>query len=204
MKKRKKSNNNLIFILSLIFILVIILIVVFTFILGKTNETYKTEYLNNINYILDNDIYYKNLTNNTMDDYYNSSNKNIESSFLEYKYELNTNTFYETKLNYSNNIYTSLIYSYFLNSPFINSTYEIKTGNSSIIINGIYSEQNNSISCNIENISNYHSNINKDVYCKTISDNINDFITERNNFINDSRFISILQNEYIDVVIGEE
>ena len=200
MKSRKKEEfNSYIPLLVFILVLLIGLILVFTIVLGKTDESYRNDYLKELDYVLDDNIYYKNVTNNTMDDFYNKKS----DSFLEYKYEVDSNTFYETKLDYINNVTSSLIFRYILNDNLIRATYELSTTNSNVIIEGNYNEQNNSISCNIESSNNYNST-NIDSYCNIISNNIEDFKKERDNFINDSKFTSILQKESSEVVIGDE
>lgn len=200
MKSRKKKEfNSYIPLLVFILLLLIGLILVFTIVLGKTDESYRNDYLKELDYVLDDNIYYKNVTNNTMDDFYNKKS----DSFLEYKYEVDSNTFYETKLDYINNVTSSLIFRYILNDNLIRATYELSTTNSNVIIEGNYNEQNNSISCNIESSNNYNST-NIDSYCNIISNNIEDFKKERDNFINDSKFTSILQKESSEVVIGDE
>jgi len=200
MKSRKKKEfNSYIPLLVFILVLLIGLILVFTIVLGKTDESYRNDYLKELDYVLDDNIYYKNVTNNTMDDFYNKKS----DSFLEYKYEVDSNTFYETKLDYINNVTSSLIFRYILNDNLIRATYELSTTNSNVIIEGNYNEQNNSISCNIESSNNYNST-NIDSYCNIISNNIEDFKKERDNFINDSKFTSILQKESSEVVIGDE
>ena len=200
MKSRKKKEfNSYIPLLVFILVLLIGLILVFTIVLGKTDESYRNDHLNELDYVLDDNIYYKNVTNNTMDDFYNKKS----DSFLEYKYEVDSNTFYETKLDYINNVTSSLIFRYILNDNLIRATYELSTTNSNVIIEGNYNEQNNSISCNIESSNNYNST-NIDSYCNIISNNIEDFKKERDNFINDSKFTSILQKESSEVVIGDE
>ena len=198
-RKRKKEYTSYIPLLLFILILLVSLIIVFTIVLGKTDDSYRNDHLNELDYVLDDNVYYKNVTNNTMDDFYNKKS----DSFLEYKYEVDSNTFYETKLDYINNVTSSLVFRYFLNDNLIRATYELSSSNSNVIIEGIYSELNNSISCNIESSNNYNSS-NIDNYCNFISNNIGDFIEERDNFINDSKFTSILQKEYSEVVIGDE
>ena len=198
-RKRKKEYTSYIPLLLFILILLVSLIIVFTIVLGKTDDSYRNDHLNELDYVLDDNVYYKNVTNNTMDDFYNKKS----DSFLEYKYEVDSNTFYETKLDYINNVTSSLVFGYFLNDNLIRATYELSSSNSNVIIEGIYSELNNSISCNIESSNNYNSS-NIENYCNFISNNIGDFIEERDNFINDSKFTSILQKEYSEVVIGDE
>lgn len=200
MKSRKKKEfNSYIPLLVFILVLLIGLILVFTIVLGKTDESYRNDHLKELDYVLNDNIYYKNITNNTMDDFYNKKS----DSFLEYKYEVDSNTFYETKLDYINNVTSSLIFRYILNDNLIRATYELSTTNSNVIIEGNYNEQNNSISCNIESSNNFNST-NIDSYCNIISNNIEDFKKERDNFINDSKFTSILQKESSEVVIGDE
>ena len=159
--------------------------------------------MDNIDYKYDKNYYYKNMTNNTLDDFYQLVNSKQEASFLEYKYETTSNTFYEKKLDYSNNLISSLTFSNFISNNYIRILYELSTNNSNIIISGIYFEETNNLSCNIDSTNNYTSNINLNVYCDTISNNIDDFILERNNFVNDKRFTNILNKDYSNVVIGE-
>ena len=121
----------------------------------------------------------------------------------KYKYETTSNTFYEKKLDYSNNLISSLTFSNFISNNYIRILYELSTNNSNIIISGIYYEETNNLSCNIDSTNNYTSNINLNVYCDTISNNIDDFILERNNFVTDKRFTNILNKDYSNVVIGE-
>lgn len=200
MKSRKKKEfNSYIPLLVFILVLLVSLILVFTIVLGKTDESYRNDHLKELDYVLNDNIYYKNVTNNTMDDFYNKKS----DSFLEYKYEVDSNTFYETKLDYIDNVTSSLIFRYILNDNIIRATYELSTTNSNVIIEGNYNEQNNSISCNIESSNNYNST-NIDSYCNIISNNIEDFKKERDYFINDSKFTSILQKESSEVVIGDE
>lgn len=200
MKSRKKKEfNSYIPLLIFILVLLVSLILVFTIVLGKTDESYRNDHLKELDYVLNDNIYYKNVTNNTMDDFYNKKS----DSFLEYKYEVDSNTFYETKLDYINNVTSSLIFRYILNYNIIRATYELSTTNSNVIIEGNYNEQNNSISCYIESSNNYNST-NIDSYCNIISNNIEDFKKERDYFINDSKFTSILQKESSEVVIGDE
>ena len=81
----------------------------------------------------------------------------------------------------------SLTFSYFLNDNNIRIYYEVSNKNSSFIISGIYYEQNSNLTCNIDSVNNYSSNIDLDSYCNSISTYINDFIKERNYFINERR-----------------
>ena len=197
------KRKSLIPILLFILVIVILLIIIFTLILGKTNETYKKEHFESLGYLNDKGFYYKNMTNNTMDDFYNLAALKKEAKFLEYKYEVNTNTFYETLLNNTSNITSSYVFSYLLNDRYIYIKYEIISDNTAIIINGTYDEENNDLTCNIENTYNYSSNLSLNDYCNNISNNIGDFINEKNNFISDSEFISILNDDSSKIVIGE-
>jgi len=138
-----------------------------------------------------------------MDDFYNLAALKKEAKFLEYKYEVNTNTFYETLLNNTSNVTSSYVFSYLLNDRYIHIKYEIISDNTAIIINGTYDEENNDLTCNIENTYNYSSNLSLNDYCNNISNNIGDFINEKNNFISDSEFISILNDDSSKIVIGE-
>ena len=96
-----------------------------------------------------------------------------------------------------------MTFSNFISNNYIRILYEFSTNNSNIIISGIYFEETNNLSCNIDSTNNYTSNINLNVYCDTISNNIDDFILERNDFVNDKRFTNILNKDYSNVVIGE-
>ena len=199
----RNKNNSYIPFLIILFFIIIILIIIFTIVFGKTDDSYRNDHLDNIDYKYDKNYYYKNMTNNTLDDFYQLVNSKQEASFLEYKYETTSNTFYEKKLDYSNNLISSLTFGNFISNNYIRILYELSTNNSNIIISGIYYEETNNLSCNIDSTNNYTSNINLNVYCDTISNNIDDFILERNNFVTDKRFTNILNKDYSNVVIGE-
>ena len=203
-RKNNKDYKNYIPLLVSIFVLVIVFIIIFTFVLGKTDDSYRDSKLDDMEYILEGNTYYKNMTNNTLDEFYTSVKNNQNNSFLEYKFEIDSNSFYETKLDYNNGITSSYMYSYELYTNTIFITYELSTLNSNVIISGKYNEYDNSIKCNIEGTNNYSSSLTLDEYCNTLANNINDFIIERDKFINDSRFVSILNNDHSEVVIGEE
>ena len=130
----RNKNNSYIPFLIILFFIIIILIIIFTIVFGKTDDSYRNDHLDNIDYKYDKNYYYKNMTNNTLDDFYQLVNSKQEASFLEYKYETTSNTFYEKKLDYSNNLISSLTFSNFISNNYIRILYELSTNISNIII----------------------------------------------------------------------
>ena len=164
--------------------MIIIILICIVFYLSY-NRQYVTKFLKNNNYIIDEIdelIYNKNITNNNIDDYYNSIDNNNASEYRSFSVSLEDKTLTDTYLFCNNSI--SIIYDFTTNKTTYN--YEIINDINNITITGKYN--GNNLSCNVKDNSKINNNTLND-YCETAKNEMIVFLKEKNIFINDKTFI---------------
>lgn len=179
-----------IIIISLIIIMIFCLL---PFLFGKSNKTIIIETLDNNNYLLDNDIYRKIVTNNTQEEFYSKIKRNLASEYIEYQYNINNNELKSTSLKYNKiNYYLCDITLNFKNSN-NNYTCETTYKNRQLYLKGSINYTSNILSCDSNN-----DNISKEIinkYCNNIKDQIDIFIKESNKLRSNKKFIKAVRGE---------
>ena len=136
MKKRKKENNNkqlLIGIIALVTILIIALLIY-----AATSKTGVEKELNQEGYTTttDNAFYNKVVTNNTLDDFYSDMSQNKDSAYEEYYFAKESLNFIELKMQYQDNVNSTLNITSDLRTEKVEFNYELSSKSSHLIIEG--------------------------------------------------------------------
>lgn len=178
--------------LIIIAVIIIILFLCFTLLFGKSNSSVISDILEENNYILDNDIYRKNITNNTQEDFYRNIRDNTATKYVEFQYIPSTNILKCINLKYDKFYYLCDITEDFNNNK-INYSCDSSYGNSQLTVYGEYNHSNKSLSCQSRN-----DKINTDVvkiYCGNVKEQINEFIIESNKLLNNRKFSKAVRGE---------
>ena len=189
MKKRKKNNKNK---YVIILLLVLILCMVAYYFLFLTDELgrnlrfkgFKTESVSD-------NFYKKIVTNNTLDDFYNDVAEKKDSTYIEYNFTKSSYDFIELKMNYSDNSLSTLNISSDIRNNTIDFNYEISNDSSRLMLDG---NMNETFQCNVimqENVS----NSTKNSHCEYIEKEIENFITEKNIYLQDKTISEITKEK---------
>ena len=178
--------------LIIIAVIIIILFLCFTLLFGKSNSSVISEILEKNNYILDNDIYRKNITNNTQEDFYRNIRGNASTQYVEYQYIPSTNILKCINLKYDKFYYLCDITEDFTNNK-INYSCNSSYGNNQLTVYGEYDYNNKTLSC-----KNRNDNIKNDItsiYCNNVKQQINDFVIESNKLLSNKKFSKAVRGE---------
>ena len=190
MKKRKKKNKNkFIIILTISIVVVLIIIGVHYYYndqLGRelSNKGYKTDNTDNL-------YFNKIVTNNTLDNFYADVANNIESAYEEYYFTKESYDFIELKMNYKNGVLYTLNITSDLKRNITTYNYEVSNDEARLILEGNNTEE---YACRIvkkENIS----NDTLENHCKYIKNEVNTFLTLKEEFINNNKIMEIINKE---------
>ena len=176
----------------IIAVITIVSFLCFTLIFGKSNSGTISDVLEENNYVLENDIYRKKVTNNTQEDFYNNIKTNVATDYVEYQYIPSTNMLKCINLKYDKFYYLCDITEDF-NKNTINYSCDSSYGNYQLTVYGEYNSNNNSLSC--YNRNDKINNDITDIYCGNVKKQVNDFIAESNKLLSNKNFSKAVRGE---------
>ena len=171
------KNKKIIFIVLAI---IIIILLILTMISHKDYDKRIDKYVSNLGYRLEDGLYYKQLSVNDMDYYYNlEDTKNVSFKGLYF----NGDTYNLIYDNFESKDGTKLYFigNYDYKDDSLTYKYRIVSGGSNVIFDGSYDRDNEELVCDSE--LSYDTDIDSTDVCEVIQDNIDDFIDEINHFI---------------------
>lgn len=190
MKKRKKNKNNTYIFIIIITIIAILGIIVYYF--YSTDELGKEIKQEGFKTTSNDDLYYKKVvTNNTLDSFYNDVSENKETSYLEYNFTKNSYDFIELKMTYKEETLSTLNITSDIRNNTIVFNYEVSKGKMNLILEG---NMNGDFICNSLKQDNI-SNSNKEKHCDYIHNEINNFITIRDSYLENNNLKDLVNTK---------
>lgn len=171
--------------LIIIVIIIFALFILFTLLFGKSNVAIVSDTLIDNNYVLDGDVYRKKVTNNTQEDFYNNMKNNVKEEYVEYQYIINTNTLKSINLKFDSLYYLCDITEE-LSSNKLKYSCNSSYNDLQLNIYGDFDYNNYELSCGNRN-ANIDDNVTSE-YCDNVSNQIKDFILERNKLLMNKDF----------------
>lgn len=185
------------------YLIIVITIIILLTLLNKLLETPTDEkiisYITSQGYKLNptTSMYYKKISKNNILEYSNYVSKKIAAEYeINYFDNLNYKLIKE-KLEYSDEIETSLTENYSYHDNLINFTYRINHDNNNVnaIYKGTYDIKNNKFTCNKEFSYGLKNTSIQNTICKKVEYDLKTFSFEVITFITDSSYLDYMKNK---------
>ena len=169
---------------------------------GISDDYNIDDYLTNNGYkLIDKDTSQYIKETDSVDNFYNLQEKNVDANYLAYYFSIQLKTFKEYKMKYTANEDTTLIYTLTnkLDTNIIDFNYEISNSSVSYSLQGNYNIDNKQFTCEMIN----NELVEKDIYCNSILTKINNFIPKRNNLLNNEYIVKAINTTQNEVIIKD-
>lgn len=177
----------------------IILLVAFKLITQKTTTSKVKEYITKkgFNQVEKTNIYSKEISEITIDEYFKNADDNIESKYQTLYFDLNNYQLSKTQMEYRNNIYSYFTPTYNYKNNSFNFEYEITFKDGYINFYGEYDIENKDFICDIKNYKNMNaqSSSNQEIICNKILYDMKSFSIEALELIDNSKLINEMKKE---------
>lgn len=177
-----------IIVLIILLIIIILCVVCLTLLSGKSDVRIIDDNLTKNNYKLDNNTYKKIITGTNLDDFYNNTSTNVNTSYEEFSFNTTNYDLMLFSIVYNSNYYTCTI-SDNLHSENTNYSCEFTNKNYSYTFSG--QVINNNIECNNNKLN--KNQITK--YCDYIASKINQYNIEKNKLMSNDEFTKVMSKE---------
>lgn len=154
MKNYKKKSGNIIIYTLIGVVIMIVFLIILEMVFSK-DESKLQESMRKEGYVTENesDAFYKrNVTNNTLDEYYNDISNKKDSSYEEYYLAKASLNFLEVKLNYSKGTTTALNFTSDLKTQEVNYNYEYSKDKAYLLLEGSSKDNYNCTVINNRNV----------------------------------------------------
>lgn len=183
------KNKRIIFI-TLGVILVVLLIL--NFMSHKNYDNKISKYVSSLGYKLEDGLYYKQLSVNDLDYYYNLEGEK-DVSFEGLYFNIDTYNLIYDKFDSIDKTQLYFVGNYDYKDESLTYTYRIVSGGSNAIFSGSYDRDNEELVC--DNELSYDTDIYLNDVCVVVQDNIDSFITEINNFIINGNILDYMKEK---------
>ena len=192
--KKKNQYKNIIIIISILAVLTIILLLIpksSSPVQELKEEGYETT---------EEDAFYKKIVSqNTLDDFYNDIANNTDSYYEEYNFSKESKDFIELKMTYTDGLNSTLNISSDLTTKEVKFNYEISKGKSRILLEG---NSSNNYECEVVLEKNVKSETVQS-YCEKVISEVNEFIIKREEFLQNKKIQSYV-NEPMTQYVEQE
>ncbi len=198
-KGKRKSNNNLAYIL----IILLVGTAICSLVAYYTGNGALTHSMKEDGYTTEDqgDAFYRQIvTNNTLDDYYDDISKKKDSNYEEYYLSKESLDYMEMKLSYYNGTSLSVNITSDLRSLDTTFHLELSKENSYLLLEG---NSKNNYSCETITQRSVGNDIKRE-YCDWIQDEVNKFLEKRNQIMTNPQVQEILSNPMKQYVSGDD
>lgn len=187
-------NNKKIWIILFIIVLLILLIKIFFF--PSTNKQIK-KILKNDGFRLESDIYTKQTSKLSRDEYYDNIDNNINSYNETMYFDINTYELKKVSMDYYNGMTITLNLNYSYEDEYVSFTYEATENKKGALFTGDYYSSGDTFECRLmDSNKDILSKTNQQTICNTIEKEVNHFYDESQDLFKNTNLINKISKIY--------